>query len=100
NIPHPVYLRGKEATRSFLLQQAAQKQVTFERIRSLLASSSIVITHGFIMRKFFSELFNVEITKLKHDERFIEYLSGFQSGNGGLIDMKIANNKDFLSNTH
>lgn len=75
SLPEEIYQNGREEIRHYLLKASGSK---FGRFKiSDFSENEMFVTHGFLMRHIFSELFNTGIETLDDSDMFTQYLSGF-----------------------
>lgn len=74
-IPHSTYLKGAQAIRLYLFEETKKAKVVINK--EIFKGSAMVVSHSFLMRRIFVELFGGDIAKFITDSRFINYLSGF-----------------------
>ncbi len=85
SLPYDVYEKGSNAVRLKLLEYTRNASVEINR--KLFSGNNLVVSHGFIMRRFYAALFNEDFGKLSLDARFTSYLSGFDYMQGGAFSL-------------
>lgn len=86
SLPYEIYEMGPQAIRQYLVNETKNAKITVDE--KLFANNSLIITHGFLMRKIFVELgFSNDLVQLVNDDRFTKYLSGFNYKTGEQITL-------------
>ncbi|MGC8538925.1 MAG: histidine phosphatase family protein [Candidatus Micrarchaeia archaeon] len=80
SLPRSTYYMGSGAIRSYLVEKSYATKIEFDP--GTFEDNSIIVTHGFIMRRIYSSAFGVEMDSLKNNSMFKEYLSGFDLKTG------------------
>ena len=84
-LPYTLYIQGKQKIRDYLFKKSTTKKIKFNKIESIAKENAIIITHGFLMKKIYAKLYNINIGKLKDNDTLTDYISGFDSKSGKLI---------------
>lgn len=79
-IPYSTYLKGPQAIRLYLIEETKKAKIVMDK--GIFSGSALVISHGFLMRRIFTELLGGNFDALVDDSRFVNYLSGFDYKTG------------------
>ena len=80
DLPEKVYREGNDAIRKYVISEGAKSGRTIGM--NILAVKALIVSHSFLTRLTYANLFGIEPLHLLNDRRFTKYLSGFKSGDG------------------
>ncbi|MEM4067050.1 MAG: histidine phosphatase family protein [Candidatus Micrarchaeaceae archaeon] len=80
DIPKSVYDGGAEAIRKYLVKESLKASRKFDF--SMFDEGSMLLTHGFLMRHLYAQIFNMDVSSLATSPLFTNYLSGFCTKDG------------------
>lgn len=80
DLPKSKYENGPKQMIDYLFEKSLLHKNTFDCKK--VQGNVIIVTHSFLMRLIYADLFNVDVSTLKDDLRFKTYLAGFALGDG------------------
>ncbi len=89
DLPFEQFVKGKDQIKDYLINQTKITDIipVISAIKQI-PPNTLIISHGFLMRKMYSHLFGIELAHLKNDKRFTQYLSGFNINTGEFVSLK------------